>query len=272
MQIGTINSLHIKRFSAHGAYLESKNGDNEVLLPKKFLSDDLKIGDLIEVFIHTDSQDRIVATTQKPLAKCDEIAILEIKSIDSFGCFLHIGLDKDIFMPTKNPSRFKVGEKVCVFITLDKQNRLIAKLGIKSFLKPFKKKHKRFLKLPAFGFEKTPLGIGCVVDNQYYGILYQNDLKEQITLLKPLVVQIKKIRPDGKLDLVLDYSKAIQKIIHTLKTQKTLSLNLDSSPQDIQNAFGISKKLFKKTINDLIQNKKAEIKNNQIYLATNNKN
>lgn len=272
MQIGATNSLYIKRFSAHGAYLESKNNNNEVLLPKKFLTDNLKVGDLVEVFIHTDSQDRIVATTQKPFAKCNEIAILEIRSIGSFGCFLHIGLDKDIFMPTKNPSLFKVGQKVCVFITLDKQNRLIAKLGIKNFLKPFRKNHKRFLKLPAFGFEKTPLGIGCVVDNQYYGILYQTDLKDQITLFKPLVVQINKIRPDGKLDLILDYSKAIQNVLNTLKTHKTLPLNLDSSPQDIQSTFGISKKLFKKTISNLIQNKEAEIKNNQIHFIRDNKN
>lgn len=271
MQIGTINTLNVERFSTHGAYLKDQD-NNEVLLPKKFLLPNLKIGDLIKVFIHTDSQDRIVATTQIPFAKCNEIAILKVKSIDSFGCFLDIGLDKDIFMPTKNPKQFQIGQNVCVFITLDKQNRLIAKLGVKNFLKPFKRKHKQFLMLSAFGFEKTPLGIGCIVDNQYYGILYQSELKDKITLLNPIKVQIKKIRSDGKLDLILDYSNAIKKIIDILKNKKTLPLTLDSNPQDIQEYFGISKKLFKKTINDLLLQKKVEIKNKKIFYIRDNKN
>ncbi|WP_104697092.1 MULTISPECIES: S1-like domain-containing RNA-binding protein [unclassified Helicobacter] len=267
MEIGLINSLYIKRFSSFGAYLVDEH-QNEVLLPKKFLSPHLKIGDLIKVFIHTDSEDRIVATTQTPLAQCNQIAILKIKSIDKLGCFLDLGIDKDIFMPTKNPSLFVINQKVCVFITLDKQKRLIAKLGVKNFLKPFYNFRKKYLKLPAFGFEKTPLGIGCVVDNQYYGILYQQELKAPVQMLEPIDVLIKKVRKDGKLDLKLDYLDSTKHLISVLKKNKVLNFNYDSSPQDIQETFKMSKKLFKKTISDLISKKQAEIRENKIfYLA-----
>lgn len=269
MKIGFIDSLTIWRFSSFGAYLVDEH-QNEVLLPKKFLLPHFKIGDSIKVFIHTDSEDRVVATTKMPLAQCNQVAILEIKSIDKFGCFLDFGIDKDIFMPTKNPSRFTIGQKVCVFITLDKQKRLIAKLGVKNYLKPFLNLRKKYLKVSAFGFEKTPLGIGCIVDNQYYGILYQQDLKAPIKMLTPTDVLIKKIRKDGKLDLQLDYTDSTKYLITLLKKNKILNFNYDSSPQEIQATFQMSKKLFKKTISSLILKNQAKIEDGKIFYIAEN--
>lgn len=267
MQIGICQTLSIKRFSPHGAYLIDEH-QQEVLLPKKFVTQDFKIHDKIQVFISTDSNDRIVATTQIPYAQCNQIAILQIKSIEPWGCFLDMGLDKDLFMPTKNPSRFHEKQKVCVFITLDKQNRMIAKLGIKEHLLPLKQ-NKRYYKMQAFIFEKTPLGFGCVVDHQYYGILYHDELKTSLEFFKPYDVMIKKVRLDGKLDLMLDSSYLIAKLKRQLKQEGFLDFNYNSHPKDIEKAFGISKKLFKKTISALIAKNHATIKNNQIV---NNKN
>ena len=294
MQIGRTQTLLLTRFSAHGAYLCDAPSPNssptnpsqndkaplkasqaapletpkeitkEVLLPKKFLLPSHQIGDLLRVFVHSDSEDRPVATTQIPLAECNQIAILTIKSINTFGCFLDIGLDKDIFMPTKNPARFKQGQKVCVFITLDKQNRLIAKLGVKDHLTPLKNPKKRYKKLQAYAFENTPLGLGCIVENQHYGILYHNELKSKVPLLTPLEVLVKKVRTDGKLDLMLDYTTPIAALKEKLELEGFLDFNYDSSPQELQEAFGISKKLFKKTLSELIAQNLARIEGGKI--------
>lgn len=270
MQIGTFNTLKITRFVNFGAYLSDEH-QNEVLLPKKFLQESFKLDDEVRVFIYTDSEDRIVATTQTPLAQYGEIAVLCIKSINEFGCFLDIGLDKDIFMPSKNPYRFNIGDKVCVYINLDKQERLIAKLGVKEHLKPFKNFDKKYMKLSAFAFEKTPLGIGCIVDQKYYGLLYHNELKKPVAFYQPLSVHIKKIRKDGKLDLKLNYNDQIDKLKSMIDSNKVLDFNYDSSPEDIQKYFGISKKLFKKTLTQLIEEKYIKLEDNKIH-KLNNKN
>ncbi|MCE3037343.1 S1-like domain-containing RNA-binding protein [Helicobacter sp. faydin-H20] len=268
MKIGCFNTLKITSFTSFGAYLSDED-QNKVLLPKKFLQENFKLNDIVKVFVYTDSEDRIVATTQTPLAQHNEIAFLHIKNIDNFGCFLDIGLDKDIFMPTKNPNRFKIGDKVCVFITLDKQNRMIAKLGIKEHLKPFKNHKKRYMKLPAIAFEKTPLGIGCIVDKNYYGILYHNELKAPINFSESIHVYIQKIRKDGKLDLKLDYQEQKNALKTALQRQKILDFNYDTPTEIIQQHFKMSKKLFKKTLTELIEQKYAKLENNKIYKLDN---
>ena len=274
MQIGHFNTLKVTRFSPHGAYLSDRD-HNEVLLPQKFLPQNIELEQELEVFIYTDSSDRPIATTQKPFATCDEISFLKIKDINHLGCFLDLGLDKDIFMPSKNPTRFHIGEKVCVFLTLDKQQRIIAKLGVKEHLKPFypSKHHQPYLTIDAIPFEKTPLGIGCIVYNQYYGLLYHNELHTPIELFEKISVQIKTIRKDGKLDLKLDTTQSHQIILQKLLKEHFLDFHYDSDPQQIQKTFNMSKKTFKKSLTYLIKNKKIILKNDRIYpYLKNNKN
>lgn len=200
MQLGKIQTLTITRFSPNGAYL-GKSATNtkstntqkskiykqestqipsqictqipasEVLLPNKFCPSDAKVGDEVQVFIYTDSQDRFIATTQSPLATLGQIAFLRVVSVGQNGVFLDLGLDKDIFMPSKNPKSYALGSLVAVKICADKSHRLIAKKGIKDTLKPYKAKH-RGTKVEILPFEISPLGVGCVVEGKYYGLLY----------------------------------------------------------------------------------------------------
>lgn len=148
---------------------------SEVLLPNKFCPSGAKVGDEVQAFIYTDSQDRFIATTQSPLATLGQIAFLRVVSVGQNGVFLDLGLDKDIFMPTKNPKSYALDSLVAVKICADKSHRLIAKKGIKDTLKPYRAKHRgahRGTKVEILPFEISPLGVGCIVEGKYYGLLY----------------------------------------------------------------------------------------------------
>ena len=148
---------------------------SEVLLPNKFCPSGAKVGDEVQAFIYTDSQDRFIATTQTPLATLGQIAFLRVVSVGQNGVFLDLGLDKDIFMPSKNPKSYALDSLVAVKICADKSHRLIAKKGIKDTLKPYRAKHRgahRGTKVEILPFEISPLGVGCVVEGKYYGLLY----------------------------------------------------------------------------------------------------
>ncbi|PAF48095.1 hypothetical protein BKH46_01935 [Helicobacter sp. 12S02634-8] len=260
MQIGTIQTLKISRFSPFGAYLQSEG--EEILLPNKFVLESFKVGDSIEVFVYTDSLDRPVATTQKPLGTKGEILALQVVSIQDNGCFMDLGIDKDIFMPSKNPKRFKIGQSVAIYLTTDKQNRLIAKLGIKEHLLPFKKtlKHKA---VTIFPFENTPLGIGCVVEKKYYGLLYQNQIFSPPPLNVPTTAYIQKVRSDGKLDLSLkSWENQVQekdRLYQLITEHSPLELDFSSAPQEIYTICQMSKKSFKTLINALLKEGKIKI-------------
>lgn len=234
---------------------------SEVLLPNKFCPSGAKVGDEVQAFIYTDSQDRFIATTQSPLATLGQVAFLRVVSVGQNGVFLDLGLDKDIFMPSKNPKSYALDSLVAVKICADKSHRLIAKKGIKDTLKPYKAKHRgahRGTKVEILPFEISPLGVGCIVEGKYYGLLYawQSSPKAKSThkdfphrdspqkssqnpnkidsseVLKKLglslgvksSVFIQNVRPDGKLDLTLQ-SKAntkdeAQKVLEILRSLK----------------------------------------------------
>lgn len=263
MQIGKIQTLQIVRFTKNGAYLA--NGadlSNEVLLPNKFVPKGIQVSDRVDVFVYTDSLDRLVASTQVPYATLGEITSLKICSIEINGCFLELGIDKDIFMPTKNPKRFENGQFVVVRITIDKQNRLIAKLGIKEYLLPYPGKN-NFIAVEVLPFEKTPLGINCVVNQKYFGLLYANQIFVPLKIGINVTAYIANIRADGKLDLSLtplgDKSEQKMRLLSLIRKQKILEFDFDSSPEVIRENFQMSKKSFKTLINALLKESKIEI-------------
>lgn len=259
--IGEVQDLYVVRLSEHGAYLGvashknfkplQKKDECSVLLPRKFLPTDIKIGDCMRVFVMHDSNDRPIAFGGMPKAQRGDIAELEIVEILSFGCFLDIGMDKHIFMPSKNALRFYVGQKVVVYLTLDKQLRLIAKLGIKAYLKP-SPYFNTYTLLHAQIFESTPLGFGCVVEGKYYGLLYANEIPFVPSIGERLQVYVKKCRKDGKLDLLF-YAPYSQNHKQQILDSLPLALDFQSSPEAIFRSLKMSKKLFKRAINELVR-------------------
>ena len=305
--IGQINRLQIARLSPHGAYLapiahapKSKGLESsergkvdssklpktapsprqithalyEVLLPKKFCPAQAQIGDKVLAFVYTDSLDRPVATTQMPLAQCGEVAFLRVVSYASNGVFLDLGLDKDIFMPSKTPAKYPLDSRVAVYITLDKSSRLIAKKDIQSHLLPYRARgYARGKKVSILPFSVSDLGVSVVVDSRYYGLVYlpQSVRDKQKSPESTLAAMglglglessafIHNVRKDGKLDLVLHKrdraDESAAKLLQVLRDNGgKLAVHYDSSPEVVLSLLGMSKKALKRALSDLLARK-----------------
>lgn len=251
--VGKIIVLEIKRQMPQGLYLGLRHSDESVLLPRVYAKSDDVVGGEIEVFLYTDSEDRLVATTLRPKALLNEIAILEIKDMGKNGLFLDLGLQKDIFMPTKNVNNYKNCKEVAIFLTKDKQNRLIAK---KDISKHIKKCNEDLLnkKVEIFTIGISTLGVLTLVLPQFYqGLIYQNEIFQEIKINTRYFATVKNIRRDGKLDLQLvhnldNFLKAIDLILNKkdhFNIDEILSMDID-----------LSKKAIKRELSNLISEKK----------------
>lgn len=262
----------ISRFANPGAYLF--DGVDEVLLPNAYVPKDAKIGDKIEVFLYTDSSDRPVATTLMPKAQRGEIAVLKVVDKNNLGCFLDLGIAKDVFMPTKIPQNYPIGSEVAVFLTLDRENRLLAKENIKPYLQNFKtnlQTMKVGVKVRILPFRKTPLGFECVINGENLGLLYHNEVFGEFMLYEAREGYIKRIYHNGKCDLSLKHplSKNDKKsestiLLGLLRDRGVLELNYDSEPMKIYAQCKMSKKAFKRALSALLSESKVVLENGVI--------
>lgn len=265
--VGLVKKLKISKIVDIGAYLD--NDGIEVLIPEKYLPENYDIGDFLEVFLYTDSEDRIIATTLTPFATLGELAILEVVDKNDFGCFLNLGIAKDIFMPTKKTYMYPISSKVCVFIDRDKEGRLIARGDIKSYCKSIKDSSlKYFQSVSIVPFRKTNLGYECIINKQYLGLIYNDEVYDSNFLYRETIAYIKKIYPNGKCDLSLKQPLQKKKsyaddVLYIVKQHGgEMNFNYDSSPEDIAMVFKISKKSFKKSLSELISDNKIELTHN----------
>lgn len=259
LQIGRINQLLIERKSDPGLYLKSKDG-KEVLLPNAYVLPTMQIGDKIDVFVYTDSEDRIVATTRKPEAKLGEFARLYVKDVTPIGAFCDWGLPKDLFVPIKfQKTPFRVGQWRSVRVSLDEQtNRLI---GIEKFGKFISKQRADFepnQKVKIFVLAKTPMGFKVIIENRFEGMIFANEVFEPLELGDKKEAFIKIVRPDGKIDVSLRAldrgdEEAKKSILEALRANDySLNLTTKSPPEAIYESVGLSKKVFKRALNALI--------------------
>jgi predicted RNA-binding protein (virulence factor B family) len=266
INVGIVNNLQIDRSSDHGLFLTS-DGEDSVLLPKVYVTNDMQIGENIDVFIYTDSEDRVVATTLSPKAKLEEFGSFKVVDTTKFGAFVDWGLPKDLFVPKALQRRpFRVGEQQILKVIKDRQSeRLIGTAKFKNDLKRATKHLKPFMKTDILVFHKSPMGFSVVVDNQYEGMLYHNEIFEKVSTGDQKVAYIKNIRPDGKLDMSLqpiggDSDANESKVLNILdKHDGKLPMNYKSSPELIQEMFSMSKKNYKRTLTSLQEKGKITI-------------
>jgi predicted RNA-binding protein (virulence factor B family) len=276
INIGEINTLEIMRDTDYGYFLEAKDG-NEVLLPNVYvMEDEMPMGSLIDVFVYTDSEDRPVATTKMPYAKLGEYGYFTVVDYKPYGAFVNWGLPKDLFVPlSQQKEHFNIGKKYLLRVCLDEQtDRLYAtqKIG-KYFNREMKGLHPN-KELEAIILAKTPLGYKVVADNQYEGMLFANEIFEDIRIGDKKRVYIKTVRKDGKLDLSLqpigkkaNITEAEGTIIQLLKEANgTLPFTYKSDAEEIKKTFEMSKKNFKRTLTQLIESKKIELTEDTIVL------
>ncbi|WP_373522756.1 S1 RNA-binding domain-containing protein [Aquiflexum sp.] len=273
-ELGITNSLLINRFTPNGAYLALQEG-GEVLLPKSYLKGEEKEGEEIEVFVYTDSEDRPVAVTNRPEALLDEFAVMEAKEITKFGAFVDWGLPKDLFVPVAEMGKnMVVGGKYLVRVCRDyRTDRLIGVSKHEDFLIKDTQGFEVGQEVEALVFDETDLGFKVLIENNFEGLLYKNEVFQNIEIGDKINVFIKKRRDDDKLDLQLlptgrlKYEEGAEKILEVLKVRKFLPLHDKSSPESIKELLGMSKKHFKQSIGQLYKAKKILIKPDGIELV-----
>jgi predicted RNA-binding protein (virulence factor B family) len=275
--LGKINNLKIEEFTQNGAYLISEDENEEVLLPNAYVTSTMKLDDNIDVFIYTDSEDRLVATTLTPKAMLGDFASLEVVDIAKFGIFLDWGLPKDLLLPKKEQkTSFEIGQKKVVKVVEDKQtNRLYATENFSPFLSKDTKLLKKNQEVNLMIFHQTPLGFKVLIANNYEGMIFKNEIFTTLEIGQELIGYIKNIREDGKIDVSLQpigkkaNKLATSKVLEILKQQKNSEINFTykSDSRDINDTFGLSKKVFKKTLTTLIDSKKITLKSDSIALS-----
>jgi predicted RNA-binding protein (virulence factor B family) len=277
IEIGKVNTLEVMRDTDYGYFLEAKD-ENEVLLPNVYvMEDEMPMGSLIDVFVYTDSEDRPVATTKMPYAKLGEYGYFTVVDYKSYGAFVNWGLPKDLFVPlSQQKEYFNIGKKYVLRVCLDEQTgRLYAtqKIG-KYFNRDLKGLHQNKV-LDMLILAKTPLGYKVIVDNQYEGMLFTNEIFEDLRIGDRKKGYIKATRKDGKLDMSLQpiglkakLSEAEAKVLQLLKEANgELAFTYKSDAVEIQKVFGLSKKNFKRALTCLIENKEIELLESSIKLA-----
>jgi len=272
--LGKVNTLRIDRLTDPGIFLMAED-ENDVLLPNQYCTDSMQVEDEIDVFVYNDSEDRIVATTETPLATLNEYGFFRVVDVTNFGAFVNWGLQKDLFVPkTHQKSDFIPGEQRILYVNYDEQtHRLIGSERLTQHLRFHKKVLKPNNEVSILVMAKTPMGFKCIVNNIYEGMIFHNEIFEDVQTGDVKKAYLKVARPDGKLDLSLqrigDKSSDVgqEKIIKMLKANSgKLPYNYKSDAEDIKNIFGLSKKAYKRTLTALIEAEKIEVKDTGIYL------
>jgi uncharacterized protein len=207
MEIGKINTLKVARIVAPGAILIDDE-ENEVLLPGKFITSDITTDAEIEVFLYTDSEDRIVATTQRPNVFIGEIAFLKVVDVTSFGAFVDWGLDKDLFVSHKNQA-IKMEKGMGYFITpyFDTySNRMCGTSKLEFLINNDALTVSQDEIVEVDVFSESKLGYNVIVNKKHWGLIYHNEIFQPIHIGETLSAYVKTVRDDNKLDISL-YNK-----------------------------------------------------------------
>jgi len=253
--VGELNTLAVNRVSEPGIYLISDD-QTEVLLPNAYVNKSMEIGSFLEVFIYTDSEDRLVATTLKPYVYLYEFAFLEIVDNMKFGSFVDIGLPKHILVPkNKQKGTFEVGKRKVLQLQLDeKTDRLIASEKF-DLLKEVKDLEKN-AEVEIILYSKTPLGYKVIVNNSYEGMIYHTEIFENLKIGDKKRAYIKQIRDDNKIDISLQkigVKVSGDKVFDLLvQSGGKLDFTYKSEADEIKEKFGLSKKAFKASLTKLI--------------------
>ncbi|RNI31525.1 CvfB family protein [Rufibacter latericius] len=276
LHLGDYNYLEILRDVEHGLYLGSEDGD--ILLPRKYVPADARIGDMIPVFVYRDSEDRLIATTLEPKAKVDQFACLQVRDVTDFGAFLEWGLEKDLFVPYKNQhDPLFTGQWALVYVYLDdNSDRLVGSTKLGPFLNydPITLEEGDEVQL-LIGPEKA-LGFQVIVNNKYLGMLYRNEVFRSLEPGTYTQGYLKKVREDNKLDVSLqkqgydEVLEASEMILARLRAEKGhLPLTDKSTPELIYQTLGMSKKTFKKAIGALYKRGDVQLLPEGISLLNN---
>lgn len=271
---GKYNTLSISKIVDFGVYLDGGEY-GEILLPMKWVPEDTKPTDSLEVFVYFDSSDRVIATTMKPYAVVGDFAMLKVKAVNDVGAFLDWGLEKDLLLPYREQTHTVQKDLAYpVYIYADDKRRIAASMHLDKYIDKDSSALKEGDEVDLLLYAATDLGFKAIVNNRYEGIVYANEVFQQLSKGHTCKGYIKKVRDDGKIDLSLyktgyrnKITELAEKIIIALKNNHGfLPLGDKSSPEEIYSSLGISKKNFKQTIGNLYKEGVVRIESEGIYL------
>lgn len=296
IKLGDYNTLRIKKQTDFGLYLEGGEEAGNILLPNRYVTPDMRIGNEIEVFLYLDQEERLIATTEHPIAKVGEFACLEVAWTNEYGAFMKWGLMKDLFCPFREQKqRMERGKHYIVYIKLDDDSyRLMATAKVEKYLDNFElrntdnesegqtkidnlkqeiHKYRHGDEVFCLIWQKTDLGFKVIVDNRYQGQLYDNQIFRPLRMGDRLTAYIDHVRQDGKIDLTLqptgrkhtlDFAEVLLRYLHENNGRCNLG---DKSPAElIADRFKVSKKAYKKAIGDLYRRRLITISDEGIAL------
>lgn len=271
---GSYYTLKISRTTENGQYLVNEEGD-EVLLPNRYVTEEIKEGDPIEVFIYNDSEDRLVATTETPLVKAGEAAWLEVVDKTIHGAFFNWGLPKDLFLPVRNQiGRVDIGQKYVVFVYVDNvTGRMTATTKLNSFIKNTEITVKPGDEVDILVALKNPLGYRVVIDNLHWGMIYSNEIFRPLAIGDRTKAYIRRITEDNRIDVSLqqqgydEVKNSADRLLELIRENNgTLRLSDNSSPEEIHRITRMSKKLFKRSAGYLMKKNLIVMDENSIVL------
>jgi predicted RNA-binding protein (virulence factor B family) len=276
VELGKQNSLKPVRDSASGCYLDG--GElGEILLPKKFVTEELRQAESISVFVYKDSEDRLVATTETPKAMVGQFATLEVLSANpKVGAFLDWGLSKDLLLPFREQKSDPMeGDYCVVYILVDElSGRIIASERLTEFVDQEPAAYESEEEVDLLVIDETPLGYKAIVNDKHLGLLYHSDLSESLEYGQWIVGYVSQVREDGKIDLRRDRSgykrlePIAEQILEALNANEgVLPFNDKSSPESIRAEFDVSKQAFKRAIGTLYKQKRIRIEEDGIVLS-----
>ena len=277
IRLGKRNRLEVLREVDFGMYLDAGEvGD--VLLPKRYIPEGTKVGDIVDVFLYLDSEERLVATTEYPLVEVNEFAYLEVKWTNEYGAFLDWGLMKDLFCPFKEQKmRMIQGKKYLIYCYIDRITyRIVASAKLEKFLSKERPPYQSGDSVEAIIQQKTDLGMKAIVDQRYSGLIFQNEIFQPLHTGDRVTAFVKQVREDGKIDLKLqkyfgkkritDFSEQLLNYL-LVQPDGFCPLHDKSDAEDIYNTFGVSKKTFKRGVGDLFKHHYITIEDNGVRLT-----
>ena len=276
MILGQINKLKIDRITPPGAFLVDLQG-REVLLPKKYLfpKEKFDIDEFVDVFVMKDSENRIVSTTETPHLILNEIAFLKVVTVNQYGAFVDWGLDKDLFVPFREQiNTMEVGKSYLIQLLFDeKTERLFGTERLTKSIVPCVERLEG-LQIQGVIWKKTDLGYKVILNHQYEGLIFNDRLTRKIEIGQSYDFYISKVRADGKLDVQFEslgnekFDASYEFLLQALKEKGILEVGDKSTPEEIRDVVGMSKKLFKQTIGKLYKKGLVELQPKKIVLKT----
>lgn len=275
IKLGDYNHLKVVKEVDFGLYLDGGEGE-EILLPKCYVPQGCQAGDELEVFIYLDQEERLVATTEQPLAKVGDFACLEVSWVNEYGAFLNWGLMKDLFCPFREQkNKMRQGERHLVHVHVDEDSyRIMASAKVERYMAKEFPPYQAGDEVDLLIWQPTDLGFKVIVNNRYAGLVYRSQVFKSIKTGDRMRGYISAIRPDGKIDVSLqptgrrhtaDFAETLLQYLQS--HQGFCHLGDKSEAKEIQQTFEVSKKVYKKAIGDLYKRRLITIEPDGIHLA-----